>query len=130
MNLQIEFGLELEGLARKLVDMSEEQLFSDGVKKASQQARAEIETNFEVGGRPAWALTKEGRMPLNVTGSLCRACTNDATVDEVEDGFELYATGSEAIVAEVQDKRYGIFVLPEEAQNAVADAFEQGALEE
>ena len=130
MNLQIEFGLELEGLAKKLVDMSEEQLFSDGVKKASQQARAEIETNFEVGGRPTWQLTQDGRVPLNVTGSLCRACTNDATVDEVEDGFELYATGSEAIVAEVQDKRYGIFVLPEEAQNAVADAFEQGALEE
>jgi len=128
VNLQIEFGLELEGLAKKLVDMSEEQLFSDGVKKAGQQARAEIETNFEVGGRPTWQLTQDGRVPLNVTGSLCRACTNDATVDEVEDGFELYATGSEAIVADVQDRRYGIFTLPDEAQEAVANAFEEGLL--
>ena len=128
MNLQIEFGLELEGLAKKLVDMSEEQLFSDGVKKASQQARAEIETNFEVGGRPTWQLTQDGRVPLNVTGSLCRACTNDAKVDEVDEGFELYATGNEAIVAEVQDKRYGIFVLPTEAQEAVANALEEGML--
>jgi len=128
MNLEIEFGLELEGLAKKLVDMSEEQLFSDGVKKASQQARAEIETNFEVGGRPTWQLTQDGRVPLNVTGSLCRACTNDAKVDEVDEGFELYATGNEAIVAEVQDKRYGIFVLPTEAQEAVANALEEGML--
>ena len=128
MNLQIEFGLELEGLAKKLVDMSEEQLFSDGVKKASQQARAEIETNFEVGGRPTWQLTQDGRVPLNVTGSLCRACTKDAKVDEVDEGFELYATGNEAIVAEVQDKRYGIFVLPTEAQEAVANALEEGML--
>lgn len=126
----IDFKLELDGLARKLVDTSEEQLFSDGVKKAGQQARAEIETNFEVGGRPAWKLTEDGRVPLNVTGSLCRACTNDATVDEVDEGFELYATGSEAIVADVQDRRYGIFVLPDEAQEAVADALEEGMLED
>jgi len=130
VNLEIEFGLELEGLAKKLVDMSEEQLFSDGVKKAGDQARQEIRTNFEVGGRPTWQLTEEGRRPLLVTGSLARACSEDAAVDEVEEGFELYATGSEAIVADVQDKRYGIYVLPAEAQSAVADAFEEGALED
>jgi len=124
----INFGLELTGLAKKLVDNSEEQLFTEGVKAAGEQARKEINTNFEVGGRPTWPLTQDGRRPLLVTGSLCRACTTEATVDKVEEGFELYATGSEAIVAEVQDKRYGIFVLPAEAQEAVANALEEGML--
>jgi len=126
----IGFDLELTGVARRLFENSEDTLFSDGVKAASEQARAEIETNFEVGGRPTWQLTEDGRVPLNVTGSLCRACTNDATVNEVDDGFELIPAADQQIVAEVQDKRYGIFVLPDEAQTAVAEALEKGALED
>ena len=127
----IDFDLELTGLARKLVEVSEDTLFEDGIKAASDQARKEIETNFEVGGRPnAWKPTEEGRVPLMVTGSLCRACSRDAQVSDVDEGFELCAAGGEAIVAEVQDKRYGIFVLPDEAQEAVANALEKGMLED
>ena len=124
----IDFDLELDGLARRLVEMGEDELFSDGVKKASDQAREEIRTNFEVGGWPAWPLTQEGEVPLSDTGRLKEACSTDAVVEKVEEGFTLCAAADREVVAAVQDKRYGIFVLPPEAEENVANALEEGML--
>jgi len=125
----IYFDLELTGAAKRLMELGEDELFEEGVKKASEQAKKEIRTNFEVGGRPAWPLTNKGEVPLNDSGRLKEACSTDAVVEKLEEGFELSAAADREVVAEVQDARYGIFVLPDEAQQAVADAFEQGALE-
>jgi len=126
----IEFALTLDGFAEKILKSSEDDLFKAGIEKASNQARKEIETNFEVGGRPTWPLTQEGRVPLNVTGRLKRACSEEAIVDEIIDGFVLYSAADQATIAEVQDKRYGIFTLPAEAEENVANSFEEGMLED
>jgi len=128
MNVNIGFDLQLDGMAKRLLDLDEDELFEDGVKKASDQAREEIRTNFEVGGIPAWPLTQEGEVPLSDTGRLKEACSTDAVVEKVEEGFTLCAAADREVVAEVQDKRYGIFVLPDEAQEAVANALEEGML--
>ena len=128
MRMEIDFSLQLDGLARRLVDMGEDEMFNEGLTKASDQAREEIRTNFEVGGRPAWPLTEKGEVPLYDTGRLKDACSTDAVVEKIEEGFELSAASDREIVAEVQDKRYGIFVLPDEAQKAVAEALEKGMM--
>ena len=120
--MNIGFSLTLEGLARRLMA---DDMFEDGVKAASEQAKEEIKTNFDVGGRPAWDAPND----LVITGELKRACSSEAQIDEIDEGFELSAASGHEVVAAVQDERYGIFVLPDEAQQAVADAFEQGALE-
>ena len=130
MRIAIDFSLSLDGLARRLVDMGEDEMFNAGLQKASDQAREEIRTNFEVGGRPAWPLTEKGEVPLYETGRLKDACSTDAVVDQTDEGFEMVAASDREVVAEVQDKRYGIFVLPDEAQTAVADALEKGMMEE
>jgi len=127
--MDISFDLKLDGLARRLADTDEDVLFSEGVKKASDQARDEIRTNFEVGGRPAWPLTEEGEVPLNDTGRLKDACSVDAVVEIVDEGFTLCAAADREVVAEVQDKRYNFFSLPEEAQTAVVEALEKGMME-
>lgn len=128
MRIAIGFDLQLTGLARRLVDLSEDELFQDGVKAASEQSRAEIETNFHEGGRPSWGLTEEGETPLYDTGRLLSACTNDAVVENDEEGFTLSAAEYRREVAEIQDRRYNFFSLPDEAQRAVAEALEVGML--
>ena len=126
----ISIGVEFTGLCRRIYELSEETIFSDGVEVAADQAKKEIATNFDVGGRPTWPLTQDGKVPLQgPTGDLKRACTENAVVDEEENGFELSPAPDQEVVAEVQDKRYGIFVLPDEAQTAVANALEKGLLE-
>ena len=128
MIIDIDFSLDLEGFAEKIVDHDVDEVFNDGIKAASYQARGEIETNFEEGGRPTWPLTQDGRTPLMRTGRLAAACSKDAVVEPIEDGFELSAAPDQDLVASVQDRRYGIFVLPDEAQEAVANALEEGML--
>lgn len=125
----IDFELELTGLARKLFETSEDTIFNDGLDRAIAQSRLEIEKNFVMGGRPTWPLTEDGRVPLQgPTGRLREACSRDATVAKQQDGFEMQAAGDQEVVADVQDRRYGIFVLPLEAQEAVATALEEGMM--
>mgnify|MGYP001595886463 CR=1 FL=1 len=127
----INFELELEGLARKLFEVSEETLIKDGIKAAANQAKSEIAENFSAGGRPnAWPPTKDGRVPLQgPTGRLKQACSADANVKQLTEGFELSPASDQEEIADVQDRRYNIFVLPEEGQKNVAEAFERGILE-
>jgi hypothetical protein len=128
--INIDFDLELEGVAERLYETSEDTLIDDGSRVAAEQARKEIGINFDVGGRPAWPLTQDGRVPLQGTGRLRKGCTEDAEVTLRDEGFDLDPDPDVQVVADVQDERYGIFVLPEEAEVAVAEAFEKGLLED
>lgn len=131
MRLRINFSLRLSGLAERLVEYEEDDLFSQGLGQAIEKSREEIRINFIVGGRPKWDLTQDGRIPLVVTGKLMEACSDGAIAEKTDEGFELSAPdGDRDIVAAVQDARYNIFTLPEEAQKNVAEAFEVGVMED
>jgi hypothetical protein len=131
MQMKISFDLKLDGLASRLVENDEDQLFNQGIVYASWKAREEMEKNFLVGGRPSWPLTKDGRVPLLVTGALMRGSSFDAEVENIDDGFEMFVTNADReLVANVQDARYNFFSLPDEALENVANAFEEGALED
>ena len=126
----INFDLELEGWARKLLETSEDTIFKDGVDKAIDQTRYEMQVNFVEGGRPnKWPWPKSGsNPPLWLTGRLMQACSADANIKYVGDGFELSAGGDRALIAAIHDPKYGIFVLPEEALDKIAQGLETGML--
>ena len=94
----ITFTLELEGLARRLMEVSPETTVRDGLNVASMRAKRELEINFEVGGRPSWGLTKDGNIPLNKTGQLKDACSSNAQVDLGEESFDVSPSGDQKVV--------------------------------
>jgi hypothetical protein len=128
MNITID--ADFDGMLRRLYEVDEDQLVQDGLNSAAEEARHEVAINFDVGGRPKWPLTKDGRTPLYVTGHLKRACSSEAELVLEDDSFELHPASSiKAVIPIVQNNRYGFFELPKEALENISNAFEKGVLE-
>ena len=128
MRINIGIDVDYEGFARKLFEVSEQDLLDEGVKNAVEKAKDAVRENFDTVGHGSWPLTQDGRSPL-LGGVLKANATDNADVVIEDDGFEMTPSG-DPMIADVQHNRYGYYELTEEAQAQVAQAFGTGLLEE
>jgi hypothetical protein len=92
---------------------------------AIEEMKNQVATNFEVGGRPTWPALADGsgRIPLQGTGKLKTACTDDAVVTADMDELVLEpGDGMDEIADYLHDKR-PFMTVPEEELPKVKEAY-------